>query len=43
MLLEVSLMILIPRIPNEVKWKVKVNLLEVSLMTIIVRISKEMK
>ena len=42
-LLEVSLMIFIPRTSNEVKWKVKVVVLEASLMNFILRISKEIK
>ena len=43
MLLEISLMKLILRISNEIKWKVKVVLLEVSLMNFILRISNEIK
>ena len=42
-LLDVSLMNIILRISNEIKWKVKVVLLEVSSMNIILGISKEMK
>ena len=42
-LLEVSLMTLVLRISNDIKWKVKVVLLEVSLMKLILRISKEIK
>ena len=39
-LFEVSLMIFILGISNEIKWNVKVVLLEVSLMNIIFKISK---
>ena len=42
-LLEVSLMIFVHRISNEIKWEVKVVLLEVSLMNFVIRVSEEIK